>query len=84
MVETEGKEVEEEECKLTTKDESKDADREEIGTGEAGMESTRLSGLVVERVYLLLDGEMEEKLRVVKEVREGAIRHKESLARRGN
>ena len=48
------------------------------------MESTRLSGLVVERMYLLLDGEMEEKQRVVKEVREGAIRHKESLARKGN
>ena len=84
LVETEGKEVEEEECKLTAADESKDAAREEIGTAEAGMESTRLSGLVVERSYLLLDGEMEEKLRVVKEVREGAIRHKESLARRGN
>ena len=84
LVETEGKEAEEGECKLTTADESKDAARGEFGTGEAGMESTRLSGLVVERMYFLLDGEMEEKQRVVKEVREGAIRHKESLARKGN
>jgi hypothetical protein len=44
--------------------------------------SKKLSGLVVERVYSPLDGEVEDKLKVMKEVKESVMRHKESLARR--
>ena len=82
-VKTEVEEATVEKNKWTADDENeKRASGEEIDIREMSTASKRLSGLVVERVYSPLDGEVEDKLKVMKEVKESVMRHKESLARR--
>ena len=82
-VKMEAEEAKVEQSKWTTEDENKKmASGEQIDVREVGTESKRLSGLVVERVYSPLDGKVENKLKVMKEVKESVMRHKESLARR--
>ena len=82
-VKTEVEEATVEKNKWTADDENKKrASGEEIDIREVSTASKKLSGLVVERVYSPLDGEVEDKLKVMKEVKESVMRHKESLARR--